>query len=634
MTGVFWLIPLIPAASSLLLILFGGRYPRKLVTLQANLAVLSSFGLSLLSTIGLSKLGPGSLPVLKVLFPWIQSGAFQASLSLQFDPLSAVMALIVTGVGFLIHVYSAGYMAGERGYARYFAYLNLFTFAMLVLVMASNLLVMFVGWEGVGLCSYLLIGFWFEKPSASKAGQKAFLVNRVGDAGFILGLLFLILSVGSTEFQAVNAAVLGGGLAPGLITTVALLLFVGACGKSAQIPLYVWLPDAMEGPTPVSALIHAATMVTAGVYMVCRMNILYSHSGAALQVVGWVGGVTALFAATMALTQTDIKRVLAYSTISQVGYMFIGCGVGAYAAGMFHLFTHAFFKSLLFLAAGSVIHALSGEQDMRRMGGLRKYLPRTYPAFLVGALAIAGVPFLSGFFSKDAIISRAFAEGRYALWALGLSTAVLTAFYVFRLIFVTFFGPERLTAEARKHLHESPPVMIVPLIVLAGLAVVTGYVGLPSVFGLGLNKFFAFLSPVIAPGRAEAAAGTGTEWLLILASVAAAAAGISLAYLFYQRNPRLPEALARRFPRLYGLVRHNYYIDEAYGAILVNPLLKGSEAVYENFDLKIIDGAVNGSAAAASSFGKLLSRFQTGLLKDYALVILAGIVLILGILLW
>jgi NADH-quinone oxidoreductase subunit L len=633
MTGLFWLIPLIPAASSLLLFLFGGRYSRRLAGLQASLAVLASFALSVLSTIGITRLDPGSLPLLKVLFPWIQSGAFQSSLSFQFDPLSAVMALVVTGVGFLIHVYSAGYMAGDRGYARYFACLNLFTFAMLVLVMGSNLLVMFIGWEGVGLCSYLLIGFWFEKPSASKAGQKAFLVNRVGDAGFILGLLFLILSVGSTEFQAVNAAVLGGGLAPALVTAIALLLFVGACGKSAQIPLYVWLPDAMEGPTPVSALIHAATMVTAGVYMVCRMNVLYSHSGAALQVVGWVGGVTALFAATMALTQTDIKRVLAYSTISQLGYMFIGCGVGAYAAGLFHLFTHAFFKSLLFLAAGSVIHALSGEQDMRRMGGLRKYLPRTYPAFLVGALAIAGVPFLSGFFSKDAILTRAFAEGRYALWALGLLTAVLTAFYIFRLIFITFFGTERLTAEARKHLHESPPVMTVPLIALAGLAVAAGYVGLPAVFGHGANRFFAFLSPVIESGT-EAAAGAATEWLLILASTAAAAAGISLAYLFYRRNPRLPEAIVRRFPRLYGLVRHNYYVDEAYGAIVVNPLLKGSDAVYRNFDIKVIDGAVNGSAAAASYFGKLLSRFQTGLLKDYALVILAGIVLILGILLW
>jgi len=632
-TSFFWLIPLVPAASSLLLILFGGRYSRKLIALQANLAVLASFGLSLLSTIGISRLGPGSPPLLKVLFPWIQSGAFQSSLSLQFDPLSAVMALVVTGVGFLVHVYSAGYMSGERSYARYFAYLNLFTFAMLMLVMASNLLLMFVGWEGVGLCSYLLIGFWFEKSSASKAGQKAFLVNRVGDAAFILGLLFLILNAGSTEFQAVNAAVLGGGLAPGLITTVALLLFVGACGKSAQIPLYVWLPDAMEGPTPVSALIHAATMVTAGVYMVSRMNILYSRSGAALQVVGWVGGATALFAASMALTQTDIKRVLAYSTISQIGYMFIGCGVGAYAAGMFHLFTHAFFKSLLFLAAGSVIHALSGEQDMRRMGGLRKYLPRTYPAFLVGALAIAGVPFLSGFFSKDAIVARAFIEGRYALWGFGLLTAVLTAFYMFRLIFIVFFGPERLSDEGRKHLHESPAVMTTPLLILSGLAVVAGYVGLPSVFGLGLNKFFAFLAPVIGPGT-EAAGGSVTEWLLILASVTAAAAGIYLAYLFYRKNPRLREAIVRRFPKLYDLLRHNYYVDEAYDAVLVNPLLRGSEAVYANFDVKVIDGAVNGSAAAASSVGKLFSRFQTGLLKDYALVILAGIVLILGILLW
>ena len=633
MAETFFLIPLFPAASALLLVLFGRRYSRRAVSLQACLAVLASFVLSVVAFLGLTRLGPGAFPLVKVFGPWIGSGDFQAALSFQFDPLAAIMTLIVTGVGFLIHLYSVGYMAGDRSYARYFAYLNLFTFAMLLLVLASNLLLMFVGWEAVGLCSYLLIGFWFEKPSASRAGQKAFLVNRIGDAGFILGVLFIFIQAGSTEFRTIDAAVLGGGLSSGMLTAVALLLFLGACGKSAQIPLYVWLPDAMEGPTPVSALIHAATMVTAGVYLVCRLNVLYSHAGPALEVVAWIGGLTALLAATMALTQNDIKRVLAYSTISQIGYMFIGCGVGAYAAGMFHLYTHAFFKSLLFLAAGSVIHALSGEQDMRKMGGLRKSLPRTYPAFLCGALAIAGVPFLSGFFSKDAILTTAYARGHYALWALGLLTAVLTAFYIFRLIFLTFFGPPRLEGEAKKHIHESPGIMTVPLMVLAGLAVLAGYVGLPSVFGSGLDRFFSFLEPVFGPGR-ESHLGRGTEWLLILSSVAAVVAGLCLAFLLYRKSPHIPEAIVRRFPRLYRLVHNNYYVDEAYGAVIVNPLFKGSDSIYRNFDLKVIDGAVNGSAAAAAFLGKLLSRFQTGFLRDYALAVLAGIVLILGVLLW
>jgi NADH-quinone oxidoreductase subunit L len=633
MTGLMAFIPFAPAASALLLILFGRRYSRRAVSLQACLAVLASFLLSFISFLGLTRLGPGSGPLIKNLFPWVQSGAFQSSFALRFDSLTAVMTLVVTGVGFLIHLYSVGYMSRDKNYARYFAHLNLFTFAMLLLVMSSNLVLMFVGWEGVGLCSYLLIGFWFEKPSASRAGQKAFVVNRVGDSAFIIGILFMLFYAGSTDFLMIDKAVLGGSLTPGVITAIALLLFAGACGKSAQIPLYVWLPDAMEGPTPVSALIHAATMVTAGVYMVCRLSVLYSASETALHVVGWVGGLTALLAATMALVQTDIKKVLAYSTISQIGYMFIGCGAGAYAAGIFHLFTHAFFKSLLFLAAGSVIHALSGEQDMRNMGGLRAHLPRTYPAFLVGALAIAGVPFLSGFFSKDAILSRAFAQGQYAVWALGLGTAVLTAFYIFRLLFLTFFGSERLTPKAKAHLHESPAIMTAPLIILAALAVFAGYIGLPSVFGHNLNTFANFLGPAVMTGR-ESAEALGTEWLLLLVSVAAALGGLGLAYLLYRRKPGLPAALVRRFPRLYALVHHNYYVDEVYGAILVNPLLRGSEAVYTGFDLKVIDGAVNGSAAATSFLAKILSRGQTGLLKDYALVILAGLVIILGFLLW
>jgi len=525
-----------------------------------------------------------------------------------------------------------GYMARDRSYARYFALLNLFTFAMLLLVMASNMVLLFVGWEGVGLCSYLLIGFWFEKPSAAAAGQKAFIVNRIGDAGFLLGLLFLFLFVGSTEFRAIDQAVLGGNLSQGAATLVCLLLFIGACGKSAQIPLYVWLPDAMEGPTPVSALIHAATMVTAGVYMVSRLNLLYSLSPAALQVVAAVGAATAVYAASMALVQNDIKRILAYSTISQLGFMFIGCGVGAYAAGMFHLTTHAFFKSLLFLAAGSVLHALSGEQDIRKMGGLRRHLPLTYTTFLIGAIAIAGVPFFSGFFSKDAILSRAFAGGHTAVWLAGLLAAVMTAFYMFRLVLLTFHGRERLDLEARKHLHESPPVMTVPLVLLALFSVGAGYIGLPAVLGRDLDRFFRFLEPVIPLGS-EGVLSPGTEWSLISASVAAALAGIVAALLFYGRRPTIPGWLVHRFPGLYKLVLNKYYVDEFYGAAIVNPLIRGSEAVYQHFDLKVIDGAVNGAGRLAALAGRALNTLQSGRLKDYALGLLAGLIIILGALL-
>ena len=632
MAGLFWLIPLIPAASFLILLVFGRKLPKTWISLQACLSVLASFVLSLASFGELLKTAPSSLPLVKTLFSWISAGRFSADLSFHFDPLTAVMTLVVTGVGFLIHVYSVGYMARDRSYARYFALLNLFTFAMLLLVMASNMVLLFVGWEGVGLCSYLLISFWFEKPAAAAAGQKAFLVNRIGDAGFLMGLLFLFLFVGSTEFRAIDQAALGGGLSQGAATLVCLLLFIGACGKSAQIPLYVWLPDAMEGPTPVSALIHAATMVTAGVYMVSRMHSLYSLSPAALQVVAVVGAVTAVYAATMALVQNDIKRVLAYSTISQLGFMFIGCGVGAYAAGMFHLTTHAFFKSLLFLAAGSVLHALSGEQDLRKMGGLRRYLPWTYSTFLIGAMAIAGVPFLSGFFSKDAILSRAFAAGQTLVWAAGLLAAVLTAFYMFRLVLLTFHGRERLETEAKKHLHESPPVMTLPLALLALFSLAAGALGLPAVLGPHLDRFFRFLAPVF-PVAQEGPVSPGTEWALILASVAAALAGIGAALLFYGREPKIPAWLVHRFPRLYKALLNKYYVDEFYGLVIVNPLLRGSEAVYRHFDLKIIDGGVNGAGRLATLAGKALNSLQTGRLKDYALGLLAGLVLILGALL-
>lgn len=633
MTEIFWLIPLFPALSTFILAVFGQKIPKKYVSWQACLAVLASFVVSLISFLGLLRLPHESYPLVKNLFTWISSGSFNINFSLQLDPLSAVMALVVSGVGFIIHVYSVGYMAEDKGYTRYFTYLNLFTFAMLLLVMASNIVLMFVGWEGVGLCSYLLIGFWFEKNSAANAGKKAFIVNRIGDAGFLLGILFIFIFIGSGEFTIINQAISSGVIAQGAATLIAILLFVGATGKSAQVPLYVWLPDAMEGPTPVSALIHAATMVTAGVYMVSRMNLLFALSGTAAQIVAIVGALTAIFAASMALTQNDIKRVLAYSTISQIGYMFIGCGVGAYAAGMFHLYTHAFFKSLLFLAAGSVMHALSGEADMKKMGGLRKYLPLTYPTFLIGAIAIAGIPFFSGFFSKDAILTQAYAQGQYFIYACGILGAVLTAFYMFRLIFLTFYGEERLDPEEKKHIHESPPVMTIPLAILAFFSIIAGYVGLPVVIGENLNFFGQFLEPVLR-GAHEAHISFQLEWILIGVSVGVALLGITIAYIFYIRSPQIPKRLALRFPRTYKLLFNKYYVDEIYNTLFVNSTVKGSEIIYDHFDLKVIDGALNGIASATGFFGKVLSFFQSGLIKDYALIFLLGVIIFLGILLF
>jgi len=633
MTDFFWLIPFFPLVSTIIFVIFGRRFPKKYVSLQACFAVLASFMLAAISFFSLLNAGSSHSHLEKNLFSWINAGSFKVNLSFQFDSLTAVMVLVVSFVGFLIHIYSVGYMSKDKSYTRYFTYLNLFVFFMLVLVMASNLVLMFVGWEGVGLCSYLLIGFWFEKHSASNAGKKAFIVNRIGDAGFLLGLLFIFFHVGSTEFSAINEAILGGVLTPALATLIGILLFIGATGKSAQLPLYIWLPDAMEGPTPVSALIHAATMVTAGVYMVARMNLLYSMSLTASNIIAIVGGLTAIFAATMALTQNDIKKILAYSTISQLGYMFIGCGVGAYAAGIFHLYTHAFFKSLLFLAAGSVMHALSGELNVQKMGGLRKYLPRTYYPFLIGAIAIAGIPFFSGFFSKDAILTHAFAQGQYAVWAMGILGAVMTAFYMFRLIFLTFHGKERLEPNVKKHIHESPPVMTIPLAILAFFSIIAGYIGLPAVVGKNYNWFGHFLDPVIHSGH-EAHISMGTEWFLILISVAVAVAGIFIAYIFYIRKTQIPSTLIKKFPFIYKLLYNKYYVDEAYNAVFVNPMIRGSEIIYDNFDLKIIDGAVNGSAKTAAWSGKLLSRFQTGFLKDYALIFLLGAILVIGFILF
>jgi len=630
----FVFIPLAPAAGALVLFLFGRRLSRRTISVLACSTVAVAFAFSIAAIINfLSAAASGQSILTHKLFTWISAGAFRAEAAFRFDPLAAVMVLVVTAVGLLIHVYSVGYMSRERDYGRYFACLNLFMFAMLLLVLADNLVFMFVGWEGVGLCSYLLIGYWFEKPSAADAGNKAFLINRIGDAGFLLGILFLWSAAGTTSFFGIEIAVASSVIAPSLATLSAVLLFIGAVGKSAQIPLYIWLPDAMEGPTPVSALIHAATMVTAGVYMVARLNPLYSFSPAAGQIVALVGALTAVYAGTIALVQNDIKRVLAYSTISQLGYMFLGCGVGAYAAGVFHLFTHAFFKSLLFLAAGSVIHALSGEQDLRRMGGLKKYLPRTTPVFLVGALAIAGVPFLSGFFSKDAILVSAFAQGRTFVGILGLAGAVLTAFYMFRLVFLAFFGSERFSAEVKSHLHESPAVMTRPLAILAFLSIVAGYAGLPAVLGKKANLFSRFLEPVVRPAS-EGHMSLGAEWILILASAASAIIGIYLAFLFYVRNTALPGRWAARLPGLHRLLLRGYYVDEFYGVIVVNPLVRGSEAIYRRFDLGVVDAAVDGAGRAAGVFGKAAGFLQTGLIKDYALAVLFGLLVFLGVLLF
>jgi NADH-quinone oxidoreductase subunit L len=659
---MFAWIPLFPLAGVLINGLVGIKYlPRRAVAAVAVGAAGLSFAAALASFVRLADGGPPATVL--TLGTWVPASLvrifggrlepFAVEFAFRYDSLAAVMTLVVTGVGLLIHIYSVGYMAKEKSIARFFAYLNLFTFAMLILVLGANLAVMFIGWEGVGLCSYLLIGFWFSKESAANAGKKAFITNRVGDFGFLLGMGILISALGTLDIGRISAAIGGGSLARTTATAAALLLFLGATGKSAQIPLYTWLPDAMEGPTPVSALIHAATMVTAGVYMVARMHVLYTFSGTALTVVGVVGGVTAVYAATMALVQHDIKRVLAYSTISQIGYMFVGLGVGAYAAGIFHLVTHAFFKSLLFLAAGSVIHALSGEQDMRKMGGLGAHLPKTRLVFIIGALAIAGVPGLAGFFSKDEVLASAFASGHYALWALGLAGAALTALYIFRLIFLTFAGRERLAPETRGHLHESPAVMMVPLLVLACLSSVGGFAGLPHVLGGGnwLGKFLAS-----STGEPEAALGPGVEILLMALSAGIALAGIWAAYVVYVKKEGRPAVrIAERFGALYRLVSRKYFLDEFYDRAVVGGtlalgrlsawfdarvvdglvdgsagLVRGSSRLAIRFDEAVVDGAVDGVGRVHLFVSRGLRRLQSGSLNAYALAIVIGLVLLVS----
>jgi NADH-quinone oxidoreductase subunit L len=593
---------------------------------------------------------------------------FTADWGFLLDPLSAVMILVVTGIGFLIHVYSIGYMAHDNGYYRFFGYMNLFIFFMLMLVLANNYTLLFVGWEGVGLCSYLLIGFYFHKKSAADAGKKAFIVNRVGDAGFILGMLLMFSVLGTVRFLDVNAALRGGQFHAetagfGVLSAIALLFFIGATGKSAQFPLYVWLPDAMEGPTPVSALIHAATMVTAGVYMVARSSALFQLTPQTLGIVAVIGAFTAIFAASIALVQNDIKRVLAYSTVSQLGYMFLALGVGAYWVAIFHLFTHAFFKALLFLCSGSVIHAMGGEQDMRHMGGLRDKIPITYWTMLIGTLAIAGVPGLAGFFSKDEILWQTYSSplGSHALWAVGLATAGLTAFYMWRLIAMTFYGKSRVSAEAAAHIHESPASMTLPLSVLAAGSVLVGWLSVPKAFNLSeiFYTFERWLNPLLAPAAEaarEVAHDSGTEFILMLVSVAVAGIGIYVAYYFYQVKLDIPDSLARTFRPLYNMLYHKWYVDEIYDFLFVNGLGKGGGEALGAFDRNVVDGAVNGAgwltrfssrvsmwwdtwivdgAVRLGSFTvKLLSYpvciLQTGRVQAYALFVVVGVLVFFG----
>jgi NADH-quinone oxidoreductase subunit L len=639
-----WLIPLLPFAGFLINGILGRRLPKSLVTTVALLAPLGSFGVVLNAAMA----SGAALPHIEAFrHSWINAGALHIDYSFVLDQLSLVMLLVVTGVGFLIHIYSAGYMAHDEGYARYFSYLNLFLFFMTVLVLAGNALLMFVGWEGVGLASYLLIGFWFQKPSAANAGMKAFVVNRIGDFGFLIGMFLLLGTFGTLSFNVIAAELaVKPAWTGGLLTAIALCLLIGATGKSAQLPLYVWLPNAMEGPTPVSALIHAATMVTAGVYMIARTHFLFDRSPFALLIVATVGAVTAIFAATIALVQTDIKRVLAYSTVSQLGYMFLGCGVAAYSAGIFHLMTHAFFKALLFLGAGSVIHGLGGEQDLRKMGGLRHHMPITFWTMTVAVFTIAGFPPLAAFFSKDAILYAAFLQGTSGkiFWFIGLVTALLTSFYMFRLWYLTFLGERRaggledhgapvharsdtkLVLESEHPVHESPWSMLGPLVILAVLSIGGGWIG--------IERFASYLAPSAGPLSVEAGSAS-LEWTLAGLAVVAALLGWFIAHRMYSARPETPERLAASMSGSYKLLLHKYWIDELYGAVIVKPILATSRFVLEWIvDVAILGGAAWLLGGIATLGGAILQRWQSGNLRSYAAWLTAGAAVVLLYVLW
>ena len=673
MNSLLWLIPVLPGVGAAINGLFGKRLGKRLSGLLACGSVAASFliALGFFFTVFLAE-GGASARVEQSLFSWIPS--MGVDWAYRLDSLSMVMTLVVTGIGLLIHIYSLGYMSHDAGFSRFFSYLNLFTFFMLNLVLGANMLLLFIGWEGVGLCSYLLIGFWFERPAAAAAGKKAFIVNRIGDAGFIMAVFLTFVTFGTLDFYGVMGQISASEMHGGVLTAIGVLLFVGAAGKSAQIPLYVWLPDAMEGPTPVSALIHAATMVTAGVYMVARSGVLFSHAPAAMALVATIGALTAIFAASIALFQNDIKKVLAYSTVSQLGYMFLGAGVGAFAAAIFHLMTHAFFKACLFLGSGSVIHTMehaehaSGGhrhytemQDMRNMGGLARYMPRTAYTFMIATVAIAGIPPLAGFFSKDEILWKTFEHGHFALWGLAAAAAAMTAFYMSRQVIMTFWGDFRGGAAMEKHLHESAPSMTVPLIILAAGSVVAGFVGVPAALG-GANRIEHFLEPAIYAGGHGPApiphASYAVEYALMGLSVALAAAGIWFAYRRYWAGPTRDSALAGS--RAYRTLLNKYYVDEIYDATAVQGAVRGGEGLFR-FDQKVVDGAVNGSASLTRLTGDLsdlsdqnlvdravnlvaeilaaastrFRRLQTGLFQNYALLMLFAVVLLAGALtLW
>jgi len=600
-----------------------------------------AFLISLLSFFEVSGLPVDERKVIVPLFKWITVEGLDLSFSYLIDPLSLVMALVVTGVGFLIHVYSIGYMHGDKGFWRFFAYLNLFIFMMMNLILADNFVLMFLGWEGVGLCSYLLIGFWydrkFEKSTTADAAKKAFIVNRIGDFGFLLGMFLIYKTFGSLNFDDVFSLATNIPLNETTITLITLFLFIGATGKSAQIPLYVWLPDAMAGPTPVSALIHAATMVTAGVYMVSRSSVLFVQSEITMMIVAVIGAFTAIFAASMGLVQNDIKKILAYSTISQLGYMFLASGVGAFTAAIFHLMTHAFFKALLFLGAGSVIHAMHEEQNIKNMGGLKEYLPVTYKTFLVASLAISGIPPLSGFFSKDEILWETFATGHFFLYLIGLITALMTAFYVFRLFNLTFEGKPRFPSHI--HPHESPKVMTIPLIILAVLSAIGGFVGIPAALaGEKGNLFKNWLQPVYEPAETFMLHinlySHATEFLFIGISVIVGVAGILLARYLYLQNIKPIERLMNQFKKLYNLLFNKYYVDEIYDFLIVTPIIKVSEKfLWKINDTLIIDGFINGTAELINDIARFIRRIQTGVAQFYALIMIFGITLIIFLLL-
>ena len=609
-TQNLWLIPALPFLGFLINGIFGRKLSKPVINAIAVLSVVASFGwvMKVFMTAG----DLGTTPVAEHYFTWIRSGAFQVGWDFTVDKLTMIMLLVVTGIGSLIHIYATGYMAHEEGYYRFFAYLNLFMFFMLTLVLAANYLILFVGWEGVGLCSYLLVGFYFVKKSATNAGNKAFIVNRIGDFGFSLAMFLIVVNFGTLDFTNVFSAAPGKPVAT--LTAIALLLLVGACGKSAQIPLYVWLPDAMEGPTPVSALIHAATMVTAGVYMCVRSAAIFSHAPAAMETVAIIGLVTAVFAATIGLAQTDIKKVYAYSTVSQLGYMFLGVGVGAFSAGIWHVVTHAFFKALLFLGAGSVIHACHGEQDMRHMGGLRKYAPWTMWTLVCASLAISGFPLTSGYFSKDAILGAAYAYAPWMYWV-GVVTAGMTAFYVWRAFWMTFWGDYK----GHEHPHESPPSMLAPLIVLAFLSLVGGFV---------------FNVPHILENMFPLAEGAENMTLTYI-SVAFGLGGIALSYYMYVVNKALPEQLASAFSGLYNLIYNKYFVDEIYDATVVGPIVAGSRTVlWRGIDQGLIDGIVNGVGTQSKGIGGVLRLLQSGNIRSYATWVAIGsvaLLLIMGV---